>query len=198
LYADQLHRDSGGAYDLAGGPLSQLWGFHTRQGRLPADEEIQSTLDQVGWGNVSLDRQQSEIAFRREGIAINFNSIGKGYALDCAAAVLESQGVSDFMFHGGRSSLLARGHRTGQRGWPSGLRHPLRPQQPIASFWIKNQALSTSGSATQSFLHRGKRYGHLIDPRTGWPADTMHTVTVIAPTAMEADALSTAFYIMGP
>lgn len=197
-FADQLHRDSSGAYDLTAGPLSKLWGFHTREGRLPSQEEIEATLEQVGWGNVLLDHQQNEIAFKRDGITINFNSIGKGYALDRAAAVLESQGVSDFMFHGGRSSLLARGARTGGRGWPSGLRHPLRPQQQIASFWIVNEALSTSGSATQSFLHRGKRYGHLIDPRTGWPADTMHTVTVIAPTAMEADALSTAFYIMGP
>lgn len=196
--ADQIHHQSQGAYDLTSGPLSRIWGFHTRQGQLPKTEEIAQALECVGWGSlVRLDRDRQQIAFAKQGVEINVNSLGKGYALDLAAELLRGECVEDFLFHGGRSSLIACGHRDGNRGWNAGLRHPLNPRVRFAMFSLENEALSTSGSATQSFLHRGKRYGHLLDPRTGWPAEGMHSVTVIAPTAAEAEALSTAFYVMG-
>jgi thiamine biosynthesis lipoprotein len=74
----------------------------------------------------------------------------------------------------------------------------LRPKVRLAEFYLRDQALSTSGSGTQFFHHEGRRFGHILDPRTGWPVEGIHSVTVIAPTAAEADALSTAFYVMGP
>ena len=80
----------------------------------------------------------------------------------------------------------------------AGLRHPLRPSERLAEFHLNNQALSTSGSGTQFFIRRGRRYGHILDPRTGWPAEGFYSATVIAPTAAEAEGLSTAFYVMGP
>lgn len=82
-------------------------------------------------------------------------------------------------------------------GWWVGLRHPLRPDVRLAEFCLRNQALGTSGSGTQFFHHQGKRYGHIIDPRTGWPADEVLSATVIAPTATQSDALSTALYVLG-
>lgn len=81
--------------------------------------------------------------------------------------------------------------------WSIGLRHPLRPHQRLAEFTLQDQALGTSGSGSQFFHHQGKRYGHIVDPRTGWPAEQVLSATVIAPTAAEADALSTAFYVLG-
>ncbi|MGI8979322.1 MAG: FAD:protein FMN transferase [Pirellulaceae bacterium] len=81
--------------------------------------------------------------------------------------------------------------------WSIGLRHPLRPDQRLAEFTLHDQALGTSGSGSQFFHHGGKRYGHILDPRTGWPAEQVLSATVIAPTAAEADALSTAFYVLG-
>jgi thiamine biosynthesis lipoprotein len=83
-------------------------------------------------------------------------------------------------------------------GWTIGLRHPLRPAERLAEFVLRDQALATSGSGTQFFIRRGRRYGHILDPRTGRPAEGLYSATVIAPTAAEADALSTAFYVMGP
>ncbi len=133
----------------------------------------------------------------RPGIEINLNSIGKGYAVDRAGELLVEAGVDHFLLHGGRSTLLAQGNRAGQAGWNVRLRHPVRPQQTIAEFDLHDEALSTSGAATQSFVIQGRRYGHLIDPRTGWPADAMHSATVVAPSGALADALSTAFYVMG-
>lgn len=194
--AEKLHYETAGAFDLTAGPLSQVWGFDRRAGRMPDDAEIEAARAHVGWEKVALDGEHRQIRFSEPGVQINVNSIGKGYALDRACEALNDRSVTNFMVHGGRSTLLASGMRTGQQGWTARLRHPLRPQQSIAEFCLVDEALSTSGSATQSFVHRGKRYGHLIDPRTGWPAAGVHSATVIASTAALADALSTAFYIM--
>jgi thiamine biosynthesis lipoprotein len=127
--------------------------------------------------------------------------IGKGYALDRGAELLQENGTSDFVFHGGQSSIVARGSRLDPEqetpGWKVGVNHPLRPEQRLAEITLQDQAIGTSGSRRQSFYHQGKRYGHIIDPRTGWPAQDVYSATVIAPTAATADALSTAFYVMG-
>lgn len=195
--ADRLYHETQGAFDLTAGPLSRVWGFDRRAGRMPSEDEIATAREHVGWNHVDLLEASRCIKFDEAGVEINVNSIGKGYALDRAGELLAERGVTDFLYHGGRSTLLASGSRAGDDGWSAGLRHPVRPQERIAEFCLRGEALSTSGSATQSFIHRGKRYGHLIDPRTGWPAEGLITATVIAPSAALADALSTAFYVMG-
>ena len=198
--AERLGGETGGALDITAGPLSEAWGFSRREGRLPSDAEIEAALARVGMEQVVLDAERRTVSFRRPGVSVNFNSIGKGYALDRMAELLAAGGVDDFLLHGGRSSVLARGTQPGldDVGWPIGLRHPLRPKERLAEFYLRDQALATSGSATQFFRHRGRQYGHILDPRTGRPAEGVFSATVIAPSAAEADALSTAFYVMGP
>jgi thiamine biosynthesis lipoprotein len=113
--------------------------------------------------------------------------------------------INDYLLHGGQSSVLARGSRgrftsteAAQReGWWIGLRHPLRPNQRMAEVRVLNRALATSGSAVQFFMHEGRRYGHILDPRTGWPAEGTLSATVLAPAAAMADAVSTACYVLG-
>lgn len=200
MLADQLFHATQGAYDITGGPLSQAWGFSRRAGQMPTEEQLAAARQRTGWQHVRLDPAARTIEFLKPDIEINFNSMGKGWALDLAADVMLEQLVDDCQLNGGRSTLLARGSQLGDEhlpGWGVGLRHPLRPQQRFAVVRLNNAAFSTSGSATQCFIHEGRRYGHLIDPRTGWPAEGLHSVSVIAPTAAEADALSTAFYVMG-
>jgi thiamine biosynthesis lipoprotein len=150
--------------------------------------------------HVALDAARQTVAFRRPGMSINFNSMGKGYALDRAAELLAANGVDDFLLQGGKSSVLARGDQPGsdEAGWRVGVRHPLRANERMAELVLHNQALSTSGAGTQFFIRRGMRYGHILDPRTGRPAEGLFSATVIAPTAAEAEGLSTAFYVMGP
>jgi thiamine biosynthesis lipoprotein len=198
--AEELHHDTNGALDLTSGPLSEIWGFSRRAGCLPSDDEIAAALERVGMQHVELNPADRTIRYHRPGLALNLNSIGKGYALDRMAERLDSACLGDYLLHGGRSSVLARGDCPGsdRDGWSIGVRHPLRPEQRLAEFYLTSEALGTSGAATQFFHHRGRRYGHLLDPRTGWPATGIHSATVIAPTAAEADALSTAFYIMDP
>lgn len=196
----KLYAESGGAFDITGTPLSRIWGFFKRSGRMPSDEEIASTLEKVGMNNVRLDKVAQTIQFTRPGIEINFNAIGKGYALDRAAKLLDSRGAGDYLWHGGRSSILARGVNRGNDNgcWSIGLRHPFKPNYRIAEFHLRNRALGTSGGATQFFEHEGVRYSHVIDPRSGWPTRGVYTATAIALTAAEADALSTAAFVLGP
>lgn len=196
--AERLHRETGGALDITSGPLSEVWGFSRRAGRWPGDDELQAALARIGMDKVVLDDSKHTISFRCPGTSVNLNSIGKGYALDRMAELMAERGVGDFLMQGGRSSVLARGNGPGAEDWSIGLRHPLRPDERMAELRIRDQALATSGSGTQYFTHNGQRYGHLLNPHTGLPAEGVLTATAIAPTAAEADALSTAFYIMGP
>ncbi len=197
--ADSLYRDTDGAFDLTAGPLSKVWGFFERRGRVPSEQELREARSRVGWGNVLLNRDERTIRFTKTGLEINLNSIGKGYALDRAAELLKERDVPDALLHGGGSTLVARGENraAGVPGWLAGLGDPLRTGRRLGEFLLCNEALSTSGAATQKFVHGGRRFGHLIDPRTGMPAEGVHSVTVLAPTGAEADALSTAFYVLG-
>jgi thiamine biosynthesis lipoprotein len=198
--AARLHQETDGALDITSGPLSDAWGFSRRSGRVPSDAEIDSARERVGMQHVTLDDANRTVSFSRPGVSINLNSLGKGYALDRMAEILADQQVDDYLIHGGKSSVVGRGTQPGgdDRGWRIGLRHPLRPAEPLAEFILNNKSLSTSGSGTQFFIRRGQRYGHILDPRTGRPAEGLYSATVIAPTAAQAEGLSTAFYVMGP
>jgi thiamine biosynthesis lipoprotein len=198
--AQRMHDETGGALDLTSGPLSEIWGFSRREGRVPAEDQIEAARERVGMQHLALESEQHTVSFRRPGMSINFNSMGKGYALDRMAELLTANGVGDFLLQGGKSSVLARGKQPGSEdpGWRVGVRHPLLPDERMAELVLNDQALSTSGAGTQFFIRAGRRYGHILDPRTGHPAEGLYSATVIAPTAAEAEGLSTAFYVMGP
>jgi thiamine biosynthesis lipoprotein len=198
--AARLYAETDGALDITSGPLSDAWGFSRREGRIPSDTEVAAARKRVGMQYVALAESQQTIEFLRPGMGINLNSMGKGYALDRMADLLHENLVDDFLIHGGKSSVLARGDQPGclTAGWTIGVRHPLRPAERLAEIRLCDQSLSTSGSGTQFFIRRGRRYGHILDPRTGRPAEGLYSATVIAPTAAEAEGLSTAFYVMGP
>jgi thiamine biosynthesis lipoprotein len=197
----RLYDETNGAYDITAGPLSKAWGFFRRQGEVPTEAALAEALAKVGSNHVLLDAEQMTVAFNKPGVELNLGSIGKGYALDRAAESMAEAGVNDFLFHAGNSSILARGTRASGNpadcGWRISLGDPLRPGQTLLSFPLVDCAVGTSGTQYQFFRQQGKRYGHILDPRTGWPADQVISATVIAPTAAMADALSTAFFILG-
>lgn len=200
--AVELHRQTHGAFDITSGALTKVWGFFRRQGAVPAEGDLAAALSSVSSQFLELDSTGHTVRFKKSGIELNLGAIGKGYALDRAAETMGAAGIGDFLWHGGQSSILARGSQatrgSAEPGWLVGVRHPMRPEKQIIEIRLYNRALGTSGAGTQFFRHRGRRYGHIIDPRNGWPADGVISTTVLAPTAAEADALATAFYILGP
>ncbi len=197
--ADRLWQATEGAFDITCGPLSRVWGFSQRQGKMPTAAELEQARSNVGWQYVELDEATRSVRYKKSGIELNVNSIGKGYALDRVAELLNRWDIEDSFSHGGGSTLLAQGNHQSleQGGWLAGIRDPLDPQRRLAEIVLRNEALSSSGNGTQFFELEGRRYGHLIDPRSGMPTEGLLMATAIAPTAAEADALSTAFYLLG-
>jgi thiamine biosynthesis lipoprotein len=199
-FATHLYFATNGAFDVTSGRLSQVWGFTRRRGEIPQPEVLAESLACVGSRHLEFNRDHHTVRFLQPGLEINLGSIGKGYALDRCAELLEQSSIHDYLLHGGNSSVLARGSHAGRTtpGWCVGVRNPLRPERRLGQLILHDKALGTSGSGTQFFMHEGRRLGHILDPRTGWPAEAVLSVSVIATTAAEADALATAFYVMGP
>jgi thiamine biosynthesis lipoprotein len=200
--AQRLHEQTGGAFDPAAGSLVRAWGFLRRQGRTPDAALLAAARARSGLSHVEIDESGARIRFTRPGIEFNLGAIGKGWALDAVIGMLTAAGVASVLVHGGSSSVRAMGVAgptlPGRRGWRVGVRHPLRPGRRLATVTLVDAALGTSGSGTQFFVDRGRRLGHILDPRTGVPAEGVLSSTVITPQAADADALSTALYVLGP
>ncbi|MGE3315935.1 MAG: FAD:protein FMN transferase, partial [Planctomycetaceae bacterium] len=145
LLARDISRETGRAFDPTTGPLISLWRNCRAEGRIPTDEEIAAQLEITGIDQVSFDDAESTVGFAREGVELNLGAIGKGYAVDRAGEFLEKYELNDWLIHGGRSSILARGDHIGLGGWPVGLRNPLLPHERFATAILKNSAMATSG-----------------------------------------------------
>ncbi|MFO0805303.1 MAG: FAD:protein FMN transferase [Gemmataceae bacterium] len=212
-------RESEGAFDIATGSLTKAWGFYRREGRVPSPREQAEAMGRTGMRHVILHRGREgeahaerfaftgsagdslsrSIKFRVPGLELNLGAVGKGYALDRAAELLRTKwGVRSALLHGGSSSVYAIGRPPGNnRGWRIRIRHPVDPEGDLGSVWLADRALGTSAATFQYFEYNGRKLGHVIDPRTGWPAEVAASASVTAPTAAEADAMSTAAFILG-
>jgi thiamine biosynthesis lipoprotein len=197
--AASLTESTRGAFDVTAGALVKIWGFFRGPRRVPAETERLEALENVGMRHVELDPAGGSVHFLRPGLEINLGSIGKGYALDCVVAWLDAHvKVPAVLLQGGSSSVYARGTPSSdRRGWAIDLKHPWLPGRCLGRVWLRNQALGTSAATFQYLEHEGRKLGHVLDPRTGWPASGVASASVVAPTAAEADALSTAFFVGG-
>ena len=199
--AKSIYESTGGAFDITAGQLSSVWGFDQRKGSVPDEKTLKKALDSIGMQHLKLDANSSSVSFAVPNLKVNLGGIGKGYAIDCVAAGIRDHGIKDFVLHGGQSSVIAAGSQKdiqseSATGWPVGLSHPLQPDRRLAEFFLRDAALGTSGTARQGFFHKGKRYGHIIHPKTGWPTDHLLSTTVISSSAELSDALATAFFVM--
>ena len=197
--AIEIHHRTAGAFDMATGSLTRLWRTCRRENRIPLQSEVDVALQQAGLNHVDLQAELQCVTFRQPGIVLDPGAIGKGYALDEARDWLQKHdnAPNSFLIHGGHSSLIGQGEHNGHQGWPVGIGNPLFTEKRLGTLLLCNRAMATSGSNIQFFRHEGKRYGHILNPKTGWPVDGMLSVTVLAPSAALADALSTAFFVMG-
>lgn len=195
--SEKLTRETWGAFDITMGPLIRAWGFWRRQGRIPPPQERHQAWQRVGMHRVELTADRRTIRFQKAGMELNLGSIGKGYALDRCFEMARDAGFQSLLMHAGGSSVRAVGNQPGCKGWSVGIRHPWEAHRRIALLTLCDRALATSAATHQHFEHLGRKFGHLLDPRTGRPAEGVASATAVAPTAAEADALSTAFFILG-
>jgi thiamine biosynthesis lipoprotein len=188
-----------GAFDITVGPLMRAWGFFQGKGRRPAERELEGARRSSGWEKVELNLEARSVRFLIPGVELDMGGMGKGWALDRAGRVLRELGVTAALLSLGKSSYLALGAPPGARGWLVTVTDPDAPGRVLSEVYLRDRALATSGSRENSFALDGKRYGHIIDPRTGMPATggTIQ-VTVTGATAARTDVLSTALFVLGP
>jgi thiamine biosynthesis lipoprotein len=194
----QASRDSGGAFDMTVGPLMALWGFRGSNSvlRLPTESERAETLQRVGAEHVVISGQT--VRLDRPGVRLDAGGIGKGFAVDRCWEELRRQGARSFLVNLG-GNMRASGRPSPDRPWIVGVRHPFDANGLLGRMRLPDgMAVATSGHYERFVIIGGVRYAHIMDPRTGAPVQGMAGVTVAAPTATEADILSTALFVMGP
>lgn len=194
-FAARLHAQSDGLFDITSGILRRAWDF--RSGRLPEPSALAALCARIGWRKVDWQPATRQIALTEPGMELDFGGFGKEYAADRAAAVLQAGGIgSGYVNLGGDLRVL--GPRPDGRGWALGIQHPRDQQRTVAGIELKSGALATSGDYERYLEIDGRRYCHILDPRSGWPVQHWQSVSVIAPVCLAAGALSTVAMLKGP
>ena len=194
-YAALCHEESGGLFDITSGVLRRVWTFDGKS-RAPAPGAVASLLPRVGWTRVTWERPRLTLP---AGMEIDLGGIGKEYAVDRAAARLAARSPCAFLVNLG-GDLYASGPRSGGRPWIVGVDDPERTGEAVTHrIELPRGGLATSGDARRWVMHEGRRLGHILDPRTGWPVEgAPRAVTVLAPTCLEAGTLATFAILQGP
>jgi len=188
-------QQSGGTFDITVGPLIALWKRAGKLNRLPTTDELTAVRKRVGWQKLKLDPEARSVRFAVEGMRIDLGGIAKGYGIDRGLAVLKRfKLIAGLVDVGGDMAVF--GAPPGQAGWRVGVQNPFGSGL-VTRLVVRDGAVATSGNYFRFTTIRGKRYSHILDPRTGRPADAAPSVTVVAPTAMEADWLATALSVEG-
>lgn len=188
---------SAGAFDITFESLHGLWKFdEDLDPHPPTDAQIKAKLPLLDYRHIRLDPKALTIGLARPGVKIGLGGIAKGYAVDRAVKVLEQAGLVSFFVQAG-GDLFARGKKPDGTEWSAGVRDP-RGKEPFALIPLTDHAFSTAGDYERSYVVNGRRFHHIIDPKTGYPAKACRSVTIWAPTALLADEIDDAVFIMGP
>jgi len=189
---------SEGAFDLSVGPLMRVWGFYKGSGHLPHRAEVQAALTKVGYRHVHLDPAAQTVSFDRSGVELDPGGIGKGYAVDRMAAILKQKGVRTALVTGSGSSIYGMGAPPDHpQGWKIEIKNPWNVSKTAAEVYLKDMSMSTSGSYEKFFRAEGKTYAHIMDPRTGFPAQGSVSVSVIAPRTIDSEAWAKPYFVNG-
>ena len=194
----EVSEATGGAFDVTCGPLIDLWRDAGRRGRPPTEAERAEALARVGYRKLVLDPVRRTVRFAVPGMKVVLGAVAKGYAVDLAVAALREAGYRDALVEAG-GDLFASGSAPGGRRWRVGVQDPTRPDEPafLTTLQVSDRAVVTSGNYRRFTVIAGRRYSHIVDPRTGKPVDALPSVTVVAPEATHADALATAVSVLG-
>lgn len=194
--AQKFHIITGGLFDITVGPLMDLWGFTDKNYSFPVDEDIKRTLDFIGSDKIIVNRNESMVEFKIPGMKIDLGAIAPGYAVDCAVRCLKEKGIKSCLINAG-GEIYCLGDRQPRKAWRVAIQNP-RKNNFSGYLELKDKAVATSGDYEQFFFKGGKRYSHIINPKTGYPCDSgVISVTVIAPDCLTADFLATAVFVLG-
>jgi thiamine biosynthesis lipoprotein len=183
-----------GAFDITFAGAGKLWNW--RDPKVPTPEQVKASLENVGWKGVVLDTAARTILLSKPGMRIGLGGIGPGYAGDLALDRIRKAGIRNACVNLS-GDVLVMGLKNGEP-WKIGITHPRRKGESIALLPVSNAAVSTSGDYERYFEKDGKRYCHIIDPRTGYPAALCQSVTIVAPNLAFADGLATGVFVLGP
>jgi len=185
-----------GAFDISYASMDRIWQFDGSMTVMPSEKEIKSSVEKIGYQNIVLDKKNSTVFLKLEGMKIGFGAIGKGYAADKAKTLLISKGVPSGIINAS-GDMNTWGKQPNGNDWKVAITNPMDKNKVFALLPITNGAVVTSGNYEKYVNFNGKRYTHIIDPRTGYPSTGIISVTVFAPKAELADALATSVFVMG-
>jgi FAD:protein FMN transferase len=193
----KIARQTGGAFDPTVGALTRLWQFSgPGEPRLPSDSEIKEALTKVGWDRVTIDPSSETILLPDSGMALDLGGIAKGYTLNRLAEIIAKSGVSSGLVNIG-GDILAVGEKQAGSPWRVGVEDPRDPRGIVAVAPLKDRVIVTSGDYERFFMKDGKRYHHIIDPRTGYPANNLRSVTLMGPVGATLQPAGTAAFVLG-
>jgi thiamine biosynthesis lipoprotein len=194
--AHKAYKDADGSFDITVGPLSRLWRSARKSQQFPTNAAINEARNRVGFNKLQIDSNAQTITFLQSKMQLDMGAIAKGYAADKVLALLQSHGITTALVDAG-GDMVAFGIPPQKKGWTIGINVPGQQEKLLErKLVLSNKAVATSGDAFQFMVHEGKRYGHIIDPRTGYGVTFQRNVTVVAPTATTADWLATACSIL--
>jgi FAD:protein FMN transferase len=180
------------------GPLMRAWGFFGGERHVPSSNQIREALELVGYRHVQLNARKRTVRFDRPGVEIDPGGVGKGYAVDRMVEVLRARGFRNALVAASGSSIFGLGNPPEEpRGWPISIADPWDHRKNAAQVFLKDMSLSTSGSYEKSFRAGGHRYSHIMDPRSGVPAESTVQVTVIAPRTIDSEVWAKPYFIQG-
>lgn len=185
-----------GAFDITYDGFGKLWDFKSDVPVIPSTGQIEKALDLVGYQNIILNPERKTVFLKKAGMKLGFGAIGKGYAANRAVFTLKKFGVTGGVVNAGGDMVLFGNPEYGDL-WEVGITHPRDPKRVYARLKLTEQAVVTSGDYENYFFHKGKRFAHILNPKTGYPVDFLQSVTVICPDGELADALATAVFVLG-
>ena len=185
-----------GAFDITFASMDKIWKFDGSMKKIPTEEEVKASVAKVGYRNIIIDTIRSTIFLKLPGMKIGFGAIGKGYAADMAAELLKAEGVNAGIINAS-GDMAVWGKQPDGKEWKVAVVNPKDKSKNFALLPVTDRAVVTSGDYERYVMLDGKRFAHIINPKTGYPATGIISVTVFAPKAELADALATAVFVMG-
>ena len=194
--AIQYAQNSQGAFDISIVAMDKIWKFDGSMTVMPSEELIRNSVTKVGYQHIKIDSAASTIFLELPGMKIGFGSIGKGYAADRGREIMKNSGVSAGIVNAS-GDLSTWGNQPNGDSWKIGVNNPFKPHQMVQILQLNEMAVATSGSYEKYAEIHGKRYSHIINPVTGYPATGLTSVTIYGPSAEIANALSTSIMVLG-